>query len=119
MQHEKIERRSLRSKSDRSAEAKSKENDLYEDYESGQSRECVAIFNPIDPEADKITVEVFGLVNDISMEKIGDGRLRITERVLRLTFHRPGDEFYTSLDKFKFIEKKWGTVTRTVQVPVE
>ena len=34
-------------------------------------------------------------------------------------FHRPGDEFYTSLDKFKFIEKKWGTVVREVQVPVE
>ena len=43
---EKIERRTLRSKSDRSAEAKSKGNDLYEDYEPGQSRECVAIFNP-------------------------------------------------------------------------
>ncbi|MCA8959307.1 MAG: hypothetical protein KDC38_02290 [Planctomycetes bacterium] len=107
---ERIERRKLHSKVDLVAEGKSLAS--YQTYAPGQSRECVAIFNPLDPEADKIDVFFHGLVNDIVLEPIGDGRFRVTERVLRVTFERPGDEFYTSLDQFKFKSKTWITLTK-------
>ena len=63
---------------------------------AGQKIECVAIFNAIDPEADKIMVDFHGLVDDIDVEELPGGTLKLTERVLRLNFERPGDEFYTS-----------------------
>jgi len=74
---------------------------------AGQKIECVAIFNAIDPEADKIMVDFHGLVDDIAVEELPGGILKLTERVLRLNFERPGDEFYTSMDLFQFKKKKW------------
>lgn len=102
---ERKEQKDLHSKADVLAEGKT--IDTYEEYASGQSRNCVAIFNPIDPEADFITVDVHGLVNDIETEKLEGGVVRVHERVLRLKFARPGDEFYTSLDQFTFKSKEW------------
>lgn len=112
---ERIERRPLHSKADMLAEGKPL--DAREEYPAGQSRDCVAIFNPLDPEADTIIVEVRGLLNDLVVEKLAGDRVRITERVLRLTFERPGDEFYTALDQFVFKGKKWETVTQELQLP--
>ncbi|MEM7166435.1 MAG: hypothetical protein AAF581_13300 [Planctomycetota bacterium] len=102
---ERIEGRELHSKGDVQKEGKL--ISTYEEYASGQSRNCVAIFNPIDPEADFITVDVHGLVNDIETQKLEGGVVRVQERVLRLKFARPGDEFYTSLDQFTFKSKEW------------
>ena len=36
-----------------------------------------------------------------------------TERVLELSYERPGDEFYTSLDAFEFKGRKWKKITVT------
>ena len=77
----------------------------------------MAIFNPIDPEADKIDIEIRGLVNDIITEKLDNGHWKIQERVLKITFHRPGDEFYTSLDKFTFVGKEWVIVPSEIKAP--
>ena len=74
---------------------------------AGDKKECVAIFNAIDPEADNITVDFHGLVDDIEVEETAGGNLKLMERVLRLDFHRPGDEFYTSMDLFRFKKKSW------------
>ena len=79
----------------------------YVTFSPGDSRECVAIFNPLDPEADEIKIFVHGLVNDLKLEPLGEGRFRIEERVLKLTFVRPGDEIYTSLDRITFKGKEW------------
>lgn len=78
---------------------------------AGEKRECVAIFNAIDPEADKIIVDVHGLVDDIEVEELSGGGLKLTERVVRIEFHRPGDEFFTSMDSFRFKKKAWVRVT--------
>ena len=83
----------------------------YQEYGPGETRHCVAIFNPLDSEADTITIDLHGLINDIALENLGDGRFRVTERVLRIVFERPGDEFYTSLDQFKLKSKNWITLT--------
>ena len=66
--------------------------------------------------ADQITIRVYGLVNDIVLENLGGEQWRITERVLELQFERPGDEFYTSLDKFKFLGQKWVTEVKEVKL---
>jgi hypothetical protein len=85
--------------------------DLGMGISAGEKWECVAIFNAIDPEADHIIVDVYGLVDDIEVEEMPDGGLKITERVIRIQFHRPGDEFFTSMDSFLFKKKDWVRVT--------
>ncbi|MFQ5653480.1 MAG: hypothetical protein ACE5GW_01970 [Planctomycetota bacterium] len=109
---EKIEQRKLWSKSDLIATGK--KIDAYLEFSPGEKKECVAIFNPLDGEADKIVIDVHGLVDDIELEDLGGGRFRVTERVLRITFLRPGDEFYTSMDRFKFAGKEWISITREI-----
>ena len=74
---------------------------------AGDKVQCVAIFNAIDPEADKVMIDFHGLVDDIEVEETSGGSLKLTERVLRLHFERPGDEFYTSMDLFRFKNKAW------------
>lgn len=106
---ERIERRKLHSKVDLLAAGKNLAD--YQEYGPGETRQCVAIFNPLDSEADTITIDFHGMINDIALENLGDGRFRVTERVLRIVFHRPGDEFYTSLDQFKLKSKSWITLT--------
>ncbi|MGE4602084.1 MAG: hypothetical protein AAEJ65_04190 [Planctomycetota bacterium] len=85
--------------------------DLGMGISAGEKWECVAIFNAIDPEADHIIVDVYGLVDDIEVEEMPDGGLKITERVIRIQFHRPGDEFFTAMDSFRFKKKDWVRVT--------
>ena len=114
---ERIEGRELRSKGDLQGEGKSIHT--YEEYASGQTRDCVAIFNPIDPEADFITIDVHGLVNDLETEKLEGGVVRVHERVLRLKFTRPGDEFYTSLDQFTFKSKEWVKIQHDLKLDEE
>ncbi|MGE4618565.1 MAG: hypothetical protein AAEJ04_02010 [Planctomycetota bacterium] len=78
---------------------------------AGEKRECVAIFNAIDPEADNIVVDVHGLIDDMEVEELANGGLKITERVVRIQFHRPGDEFFSSMDSFRFEKKSWVRLT--------
>lgn len=111
---ERVERRKFHSRADLLADGKSL--DSYEEFAPGAKRECVAIFNPIDPEADTIVLEIRGLVNDVKMEDLGNGMMRVEERVLKLTFKRPGDEFYTSLDQFVFESKKWHTSSHEIKL---
>ncbi len=80
------------------------------DFAAGDKRECVAIFNAIDPEADRIIIDVHGLIDDIQVEELPNNGVRLPERVMRLEFHRPGDEFFTSMDSFQFEKKKWADV---------
>lgn len=116
---EQIERRELQSKVDlldKTAKVDDKAWKQYQEYAPGEQRHCVAIFNPLDREADRIVITVHGLVDDIEIEDLGGGRFRFTERVLQITFARPGDEFYSSLDKFKLLDQKWTTVVTETPV---
>lgn len=107
---ERMEQKKLWSKVDLLANGQS--IDAYTEFKPDDQKRCVAIFNPIDPEADKIIIDVHGLIDDFEVEEISGGALKITERVLRLTFVRPGDEFFTSLDSFKFKSKGWVRISR-------
>ena len=111
---ERIEQKKLQSRADLHAEGR-KPGDV-EAFGAGETRDCVAIFNPIDPEADTFVIRVRGLVNDLDIENLGGDKWRVTERVLELTFRRPGDEFYTSLDKFKFVGQKWKSDTKEIEL---
>ena len=113
---ERLEQRELISKGDL-INAKDADEYRYVSYEPNESKQCVAIFNPLDPEADTIRVYVHGLVDDVKVENLGDGKFRIEERVLQITFERPGDEIYPTLDDIKFVSKKW--ITLSVTTPNE
>lgn len=112
---ERVEGKKLHSKAD--VQASGVGLDAYEEFEPGATRACVAIFNPIDPEADTVVVEIRGLVNDVEIKELGSNTIRVTERVLKVTFKRPGDEFYTSLDQFVLESKKWEKVNRELKIP--
>jgi len=109
---ERMEQKRLWSKVDLLANGQS--IDAYSEFKPGAKKACVAIFNPIDPEADKITIDVHGLIDDFEVEELAGGALKITERVLRLSFERPGDEFFTSMDSFKFKSKAWVKISREI-----
>lgn len=116
---EKIERRELQSKVDlvkKSAKIGDKNWREYQQYPPNEMRHCVAIFNPLDREADRVVISVHGLVDDIEIEDLGNDRFRFTERVLQITFARPGDEFYSSLDKFELVGQKWTKVVTETPV---
>lgn len=102
---EKLEKREFHSKSDLLTDKK--KLNAYRTFAPGDKLDCLAIFNPIDPEADDIKIFVHGLVDDIRIDEMPGGGFRVTERVLELTYERPGDEFYTSLDAFEFKGSKW------------
>ncbi len=112
---EQVEQRKLLSKADLRAEKRPASD--YEGFAPDEVKECVALFNPLDPEADKVTIMIHGLVNDIQVKELGGGKWEITERVLEVVFERPGDEFYTSLDRFLPGGQKWKAVPSTVQMP--
>lgn len=73
----------------------------------GQRVRCVAVFRNLDPEMDRCVVTIRGLNNIRKIEKIEDHVTRVTERVLKLTYSRPGDEFYTPSDIVRFVDKEW------------
>jgi hypothetical protein len=112
---EKMEQRPLFSKADLLAQGEG--IGAYVQYAPGDKKECVAIFNPIDPEADRITIEVHGLIDDIEIQELAGGGFKVTERVLVLTYARPGDEFYTALDSFEFKGREWQK--RTTETPAK
>lgn len=113
---ETLEQRKFLSKADLRKEKRTAGD--YESFAPDETKECIAIFNPLDPEADKITVRVYGLVNDIQMKQLDGENWELTERVLEVIFERPGDEFYTSLDRFKYVDQRWTKETRKVKIPV-
>ncbi len=73
----------------------------------GEKRACVAVFNRLDPNANKITIRVAGLSNEIREIAKDDGSRLLEERVREFQFERPGDEHAITLDSFKLIGKDW------------
>jgi len=66
----------------------------------GETRWGVAIFPPVDPEMDHMTVVIEGLSN-------ANNFMLMHRPVLCLDYTRLGDEFYTMQDKFEFVSKYW------------
>jgi hypothetical protein len=72
-----------------------------------QKLSCVAVFNPLDPNASKITIGVSGLSNDVEGRDEDDGSTTIREKVFLLHFERPGDEYQVTLDRFHLVGREW------------
>ncbi|MGQ9591713.1 MAG: hypothetical protein ACUVYA_15625 [Planctomycetota bacterium] len=81
------------------------------------TRNCVAVFSPIDPNASKITIRVTGLSNEILRLKKEDGAEELQDRVLEIRYVRPGDEYAVGLDTFKFVGKEWTKRKMPLSVP--
>ena len=79
----------------------------YTTIKAGQKLRCIAVFDKLDPNANSIRIDVYGLSNDIREIKQDDGTLLIEERVRVLTFKRLGDEFQIDQDSFKSLRKEW------------
>ncbi|MBI4600545.1 MAG: hypothetical protein HY721_01155 [Planctomycetes bacterium] len=79
----------------------------YLTLKAGEKRSCVAVFNRLEPTANKVTVRVAGLSNEVREVVKDDGSRLLEERVRELRFERPGDEHAMSLDSFKLVGKDW------------
>ena len=79
----------------------------YTTFESGKKRQCVAIFNKLDPGANKIVISFRGLSNDFHLITNEDGSREIEERVYQLRYERPADEYEINLDRFHLRKKEW------------
>jgi hypothetical protein len=79
----------------------------YITIKTGEKRNCVAVFNRLDPNANKITIRVEGLSNEIKEVVKEDGARFLESRVRELTFDRPGDENAITLDSFTLIGQDW------------
>ena len=79
-----------------------------------EKRYCVAVFNKLDPNANKITIRVAGLSNDIEEVTSEVGSIEIRERVRELQFERIGDEYEITKDTFKLIGKRW--IKKTLRI---
>jgi len=79
----------------------------YVTIKSGEKRRCVAVFNEFDANANKITIDVLGLSNDIDAKAQPDGSTMIRQRVRRLHFWRAGDEYEVTKDSIERVNLEW------------
>ena len=73
----------------------------YSNFKAKEVRDCVAVFNQLDPNASKITITVDGLSNDLHLVERENGGRQIESRALVLEYERPGDEYEMNLDQFR------------------
>jgi hypothetical protein len=71
---------------------------------AGASVQAIANFGNIDPNADEMTVRVFGLWDPVLRTK--QGKVYKESRVLVLKYARKGDEYDRPLDPIHFVSKK-------------
>ncbi|MEN8148825.1 MAG: hypothetical protein ABFS86_03320 [Planctomycetota bacterium] len=81
---------------------------------SKESLDAVVFYGKTDPEWDKLTVRITGLVDPI--DKV-DGKLFYEKKVLVLTYARPGDEFERTKDDITFKGSKWELVGERKEIP--
>lgn len=88
---------------------------------AGETKECVAIFNAIDPEMDKLRIYIEGLTNDIKVEDIKGrpNKRRVTDKILKLVYKRPGDEFHAMLKTLEFVKKEWIKRVRIIKTDLD
>jgi hypothetical protein len=79
----------------------------YMTLKAGERRNCVAIFNRLDPNAQKLKIQVAGLSNEVRKITKEDGTRELEERVRELQFERSGDEYAITLDTFVLTGKAW------------
>ena len=91
-------------------QAKKKSDDPKYNYvtlKAGERRSCVAIFNRLHPNAQKLKFQVAGLSNEIRGVTKDDGTRELEERIREISFERTGDEYAITLDNFTLTGKEW------------
>jgi hypothetical protein len=91
----------------------------YFTLKAGEKRRCVAVFNRLDLNANKITIRVAGLSNEIGRVVKDDGTKELEERIRELYYERAGDEYAATLDTFVMKGRDWTKrrVTAAVGAP--
>ena len=79
----------------------------YVTIKAGEKLSCVAVFNRLDPNANRFAIEVYGLSNDLEETKAEDGSVLVKERVRVLRFKRLGDEYEIDQDAFRPVDREW------------
>jgi len=111
------EAQALKERADKGELTSDKATFNYFAFKAGEVRDCVAIFNKLDPGASKVSITVEGLSNDVHLiEREGSGR-KIQSRVFALELERPGDEYAMSLDRFRLKAKGWTKKLTDLVVP--
>ena len=75
----------------------------------GETKEAVAIFGSVAEATDKLLVQILGLWDRISPE---GQKVFIEDRMLVLTYYRPGDEYFPQYDKITLKRSDWKVVSR-------
>lgn len=90
------------------------------EIEDGQTKEGVAIFGAMDLKWDRMAVYVSGLTDEMQT-KIENGRTYIWRKVKKLSYERPGDEFYRQHDptrpRTRDTQNRWVPVEAWVMEP--
>jgi len=73
----------------------------------GEKRRCVAVFNRLDLNANKITIRVAGLSNEVGRVTKDDGAKELEERIREFYYERAGDEYAPTLDSFVMKGRDW------------
>jgi hypothetical protein len=79
----------------------------YFTLKAGEEKRCVAVFNRLDLNANKITIRVAGLSNEIGSAVKDDGTRELEERLREFYYERAGDEYAPTLDTFVMKGKDW------------
>ena len=79
----------------------------YTTIEAGEKRSCIAVFNKLDANANRVTIEISGLFSDLEVVSQEDGTITYKERARVLQFKRLGDEYEVAQDPFQLIGRDW------------
>ncbi len=97
----------LKERAEKGEAASEKATFNYFPFTNGEWKDCVAIFNQLDPNSNKVTISIEGLSNDIKLIHPEGGERQIQSRVYVLELERPGDEFAMNLDRFHLVRRGW------------
>ena len=77
----------------------------------GESKEIIAILGKVNEATDVLKVHITGLWDRISPE---GKKTFVEDRILVLSFYRPGDEYYPQYDRIILKKKEWVVENRKV-----
>ena len=90
------------------SEIKSEKGDFnYFTFKAGEVRDCIAVFNQLEPGATSIALTVEGLSNDLHLVESENVPRQIESRIFVVDLERLGDEYSMNLDRFREVRSRW------------
>jgi hypothetical protein len=106
----------LRERAEKGETSTDKVNFNYITFKAGETRDCVAIFNKLDPGATHLTITVDGLSNDRPVIQREGGPKQIESRIYAVKLERPGDEYAMNLDTFRLVKAGTGWTKKLTEL---